>query len=79
MEKVPLVKIFLNLGKLYQAFDKVLNIDVALKEEKADKHKKILKFEYEILKDLQGNIIYFTEFYLKCFSEYFQNYFNKEI
>ncbi len=29
-------------------------MDVALKEEKSDKNKKILKFEYEILKDLQG-------------------------
>jgi len=40
---------------LYQAYDNKLKIDVALKEEKADKNKKILKFEYEILKDLQGN------------------------
>jgi len=30
-------------------------MEVALKEEKSDKNKKILKFEYEILKDLQGN------------------------
>ena len=32
---------------------------MALKEEKADKNKKILKFEYEILKDLQGKWISF--------------------
>jgi hypothetical protein len=29
--------------------------DVALKVEKEDKHKKILKFEYEILRNIQGN------------------------
>ena len=40
---------------MYQAYDTELKLDVALKEEKADKNKKILKFEYEILKDLQGN------------------------
>jgi len=34
-------------------------MDVALKEEKSDKNKKILKFEYEILKDLQGIFINF--------------------
>ncbi len=33
-------------------------MEVALKEEKSDKNKKILKFEYEILKDLQGNQLF---------------------
>lgn len=44
------------IGKIYRAFDKKLNKEVALKIEKEDKHKKILKLEYEILKSLQGNI-----------------------
>jgi len=52
-------KIFQQLGegsfsKIYHAFDKKLKIDVAIKVEKEDKHKKILKIEYEILKSLQG-------------------------
>lgn len=34
-------------------------MEVALKEEKSDKNKKILKFEFEILKDLQGNDYFF--------------------
>lgn len=43
-----------SFSKIYQAFDRKLKLQVALKVEKEDKHKKILKFEYEILKHLQG-------------------------
>jgi tau tubulin kinase len=43
-----------SFSKIYQAFDKKLKINVALKVEKEDKHKKVLRFEYEILKNLQG-------------------------
>ncbi len=43
-----------SFSKIFQAFDKKLKHLVALKVEKEDKHKKILKFEYEILKSLQG-------------------------
>jgi predicted Ser/Thr protein kinase len=43
-----------NPGKIYQAYDKYMEREVALKVEKVDKHKKILKFEYEILRNLQG-------------------------
>lgn len=43
-----------SFSKIYQAHDKKLKSDVALKVEKEDKHKRILKFEYEILKNLQG-------------------------
>jgi predicted Ser/Thr protein kinase len=44
------------IGKIYQAFDKSLKRDVALKIEKEDKHKKILKMEFDILKNLQGKV-----------------------
>ena len=46
------------LGKVYKAFDKISNRDVALKVEKDHKSKKILKFEFEILKDLQGKLYF---------------------
>jgi predicted Ser/Thr protein kinase len=42
------------IGKIFHAYDNKLKMDVALKVEKEDKNKKILKFEYEILKSLQG-------------------------
>ena len=45
-----------NLGKIYQAYDKKYKRQVALKLEKEDKSKKILRFEYETLKKLQGKI-----------------------
>jgi serine/threonine protein kinase len=45
-----------SFSKIYQAYDKHLKREVALKVEKEDKHKKILKFEYEILRNLQGII-----------------------
>jgi predicted Ser/Thr protein kinase len=41
-------------GKIFQAYDKLLKMDVALKVEKEDKNRKILRLEYEILKNLQG-------------------------
>ena len=40
-----------------KAYDKELKQNVALKVEKEDKNKKILKMEYEILQNLQGKII----------------------
>ena len=43
-----------NIGKIFEAYDNKLKKIVALKVEKEDKNKKILKFEYEILKNLQG-------------------------
>ena len=46
-----------SFSKIYQAYDKHLKREVALKVEKEDKHKKILKFEYEILRNLQGKYI----------------------
>ena len=42
------------IGKVFKAFDNITNQEVALKVEKEDKNKKILKFEYDILQDLQG-------------------------
>ena len=45
--------IIINQGKIYKATDNVAKNDVALKIEKEDKSKKILKLEYEILNDLQ--------------------------
>jgi predicted Ser/Thr protein kinase len=44
----------LNEGVLYSALDKYTGETVALKIEKADKSKKILQFEYQVLKKLQG-------------------------
>jgi tau tubulin kinase len=43
-----------SFSRIFQALDKKLKHLVALKVEKEDKHKKILKFEYQILKSLQG-------------------------
>jgi predicted Ser/Thr protein kinase len=42
------------IGEVFKAFDNITNQEVALKVEKEDKNKKILKFEYDILQDLQG-------------------------
>lgn len=47
----------INQGKIFQAYDKLLKMDVALKVEKEDKNRKILRLEYEILKNLQGLFI----------------------
>ena len=42
------------VGFIYEAFDKVLERDVALKVEKKDKNKNILIFEYQVLINLKG-------------------------
>ena len=42
------------LGCIYEAADKVLNKNVALKIEKKDKNQNILIFEYNVLQSLQG-------------------------
>lgn len=42
-----------SFSKLYLAYDSLLDKDVALKVEKIDKQKKILLYEYEVLKSLQ--------------------------
>lgn len=44
-------------GKSFRAYDNKLKQEVALKVEKENKNKKILKFEYEILKALQSTIL----------------------
>ena len=57
MEKRFEIKTILGEGsfsKLYQAYDRKYKKEVALKVEKEDKIKKILKNEYEILKNIQG-------------------------
>ena len=41
-------------GLIYEAFDKVLNQDVAIKVEKKDKNKNILIFEFQVLNNLKG-------------------------
>ena len=48
-------QIQLNLGNIISAMDKSRKEVVALKVEKADKSKKILLFEYQVLKSLQGS------------------------
>jgi predicted Ser/Thr protein kinase len=52
--KVLLVRVVIHIGTLYAAHDNIRNETVALKVEKADKAKKVLLFEYKVLKDLQG-------------------------
>lgn len=42
------------LGYIYEAYDKVLEQNVALKIEKKDKNKSILIFEYNVIKLLKG-------------------------
>ena len=42
------------LGYIYEAFDANLRMNVALKMEKKDKSKNILKFEYQVLSHLKG-------------------------
>jgi predicted Ser/Thr protein kinase len=42
------------LGFIYEAYDKNLDKDVALKVEKKDKNKNILIFEYQVLTSLNG-------------------------
>lgn len=50
-------KSLITLGVLYSAYDNVLKETVALKVEKADKAKKVLLFEYKVLRDLQGIVL----------------------
>ena len=64
MDKDHLVFFSINIGTLYSAFDNVKNEMVALKVEKIDKSKRILQFEYQILKDLQGKLYYNIKDYL---------------
>lgn len=42
------------LGFIYEAYDKILKKNVALKIEKKDKNKTILYFEYNVLNVLKG-------------------------
>lgn len=42
------------IGYIYEAFDKVLQKNVALKIEKKDKNKSILIFEYNVINMLKG-------------------------
>lgn len=44
------------LGFIYEAYDKKLERNVALKIEKKDKNKSILIFEYNVLNSLKGKI-----------------------
>jgi len=48
------VLILTRLGYIYEAYDKHLQKDVALKVEKKDKNKTILLFEYNVLLNLKG-------------------------
>lgn len=48
----------LHLGLIYEAHDKKLQKNVALKIEKKDKNKSILIFEYNVLNVLKGTIIF---------------------
>lgn len=58
--KVLSVLFPLTIGTLYAAYDNILKDTVALKIEKADKAKKVLLFEYKVLKDLQGKLLLFS-------------------
>ena len=48
------------LGFIYEAYDKHLNKNVALKVEKKDKNKNILIFEYNVLLHLKGKSSLFS-------------------
>lgn len=39
---------------IYEAYDKLLKQDVAIKVEKKDKNKNILTFEFQVLQQLKG-------------------------
>jgi len=54
-------RFFLLLGTIYSAYDNQLKEIVALKVEKPDKSKKVLLFEYETLKHLQGKQKYINK------------------
>ena len=53
------------IGYIYEAFDSQMNKSVALKMEKKDKSKNILKFEYTVLQQLKGKH-QFSIFYRVC-------------
>ena len=46
----------MDIGTIYSAYDNVRKEVVAMKVEKADKSKKVLMFEYQALKKLQGSV-----------------------
>jgi serine/threonine protein kinase len=50
---IPIINI-IHVGFIYEAYDKVLKKNVALKIEKKDKNKTILYFEYNVLNVLKG-------------------------
>ena len=57
--KLHIISILLNffpwsIGYIYEAFDSQMGRNVALKMEKKDKSKNILKFEYQVLQHLKG-------------------------
>jgi serine/threonine protein kinase len=47
-----------SFSKLFAAHDNLTGETVALKVEKTNKSKKVLQFEYQVLKSLQGNHCY---------------------
>jgi predicted Ser/Thr protein kinase len=51
---IQLECVLLSSGFIYEAYDKALEKDVALKVEKKDKNKQILIFEYQVLLNLKG-------------------------
>jgi hypothetical protein len=59
--KGHLVIKILTTGKSFRAYDNKLKKEVALKVEKENKNKKILKFEYEILKALQSSVFIYIK------------------
>ncbi len=46
------------VGFIYEAYDKILKKNVALKIEKKDKNKSILYFEYNVLMILKGKFAF---------------------
>jgi len=50
------------LGYIFEAYDANLRMNVALKMEKKDKSKNILKFEYQVLQHLKGKSSQNTSF-----------------
>ena len=51
---------YLCVGYIYEANDKVLKKNVALKIEKKDKNKSILMFEYSVLQALNGKLSFYS-------------------
>jgi hypothetical protein len=52
-----MIKVDTCLGYIYEAYDKVLQKNVALKIEKKDKNKSILIFEFNVINMLKGKAI----------------------